>query len=94
MDLLTPNRLLLARNNSRCPVNSLRMSGDYQAVINQNNELQEVWFKSWLKSYVPSLMHHPKWFNNDKDAMVGDVVLFLKSDREFDRQYQYGIIMV
>ena len=93
MDLLTPNRLLLARNNNRCPINSLRMSGDYQAIINQNNELQEVWFKSWLKSYVPSLMHHPKWFNNDKDAMVGDVVLFLKSDREFDRQYQYGIIV-
>ena len=23
---------------------------------------------------------------------VGDIVLFLKSDREFDEQYQYGIV--
>ena len=23
---------------------------------------------------------------------MGDVVLFLKSEREFDRQYQYGIV--
>ena len=23
---------------------------------------------------------------------VGDVVLFLKSDKEFDKQYQYGIV--
>ena len=26
------------------------------------------------------------------ETHVGDVVLFLKSDKEFDKQYQYGIV--
>ena len=27
-------------------------------------------------------MHHPKWFVNDKDLKEGDVVLFLKNEKE------------
>ena len=37
-------------------------------------------------------MDQPKWFDSSRDSNVGDVVLFLKSDKEFDRQYQYGVI--
>ena len=37
-------------------------------------------------------MFQPKWFKSDKDPKIGDVVLFLKSDKEFDKIYQYGII--
>ena len=37
-------------------------------------------------------MDHPKWFDTSRDSKIGDVILFLKSDKEFDRQYQYGII--
>ena len=37
-------------------------------------------------------MIHPKWFRSDIDPQVGDVVLFLKSDKEFEKLYQYGII--
>ena len=37
-------------------------------------------------------MRQPKWFMSDRDTKVGDVVLFLKSDKEFDRQYQYGMV--
>ena len=39
------------------------------------------------------LMLQPKWFNSDRDCKVGDVVLFLKSEKEFDKQYQHGIIV-
>ena len=52
----------------------------------------QVWFKSWLISYVPSLVHQPKWFDSDKDVTVGDVVLFLKSEKEFEHLYQYGLV--
>ena len=54
--------------------------------------MYEAWFKAWLISYVPSLMFQPKWFQSDKDPKVGDIVLFLKSDKEFDKHYQYGKI--
>lgn len=92
IDLVTPNRLLLARNNDRCPVGTLSVSDDPSKIIQKNNEIFLVWFRAWLISYVPSLMFQPKWFQSDRDPKVGDVVLFLKSDKEFAKTYQYGII--
>ena len=89
IDLITPNRLLLARNNERCPTGSVTVTENVEKIIQQNNDIFEVWFRSWLISYLPS---EPKWFKSDRDPKVGDVVLFLKSDREFDKQYQYGLI--
>ena len=92
IDLITPNRLLFARNNDRCPAGTLVVSNDLGKLIEQNNKLFTVWFRAWLVSYVPSLMLQPKWFNSDRDPKVGDVVLFLKSDKEFEKIYQYGMI--
>ena len=37
-------------------------------------------------------MSQPKWYKSDRDSKVGDVVLFLKFEKEFDKQYQYGIV--
>ena len=51
-----------------------------------------VWFRAWLTSYVPTLVMQPKWFCSDRDLKKGDVVLFLKSDKEFNKQYQFGMI--
>ena len=90
--LLTPNRLLLARNNDRCPTGHIIVTGDIGKIIQNNNKVFEAWFKSWLISYVPTLMIQPKWFNSDRDPKKGDVILFLKSDKEFNKKYQYGII--
>ena len=93
IDLLTPNRLLLARNNDRCPAGPLNVSEDVGKMLDQNNDLYEAWFKTWLVSYVPTLMFQPKWYKSDRDPKIGDVILFLKSEKEFDKQYQYGIIV-
>ena len=92
LDLLTPNRLLLARNNARCPAGPLIVTEDVGKIIPQNNAVFEVWFRSWLTSYVPTLMFQPKWFNSDYDPKVGDIVLFLKSEKDFEKIYQYGMI--
>ena len=37
-------------------------------------------------------MLQPKWLNSDRNSKVGDVVLFPKSDKEFNKHYHYGII--
>ena len=92
LDLITPNRLLLARNNNRCPVSPLTVTEDVGRIINRNNDIFKVWFEAWLISYVPTLMHQPKWYKSDRDPKVGDIILFLKSEKEFDKQYQYGRI--
>ena len=44
-------------------------------------------------SHVPSLIDQPKWFVTDRSIAIGDVVLFLKSEKQFDLQYQYGLVV-
>ena len=92
LDLLTPNRLLLGRNNNRCPTAPLVLSSDVRKIVQTNQEIFSVWFRSWLISYVPTLVPQPKWFQTNKSISVGDVVLFSKSDKEFENVYQYGMV--
>ena len=92
LDLLTPNRLILGRNNSRCPTAPLVLSSDVRKIIQSNADIFNVWFQSWLVSYVPTLVPQPKWFQTTRNISVGDVVLFSKSDKEFENIYQYGIV--
>ena len=78
LDILTPNRLLLGRNNDRCPTAPLELSQDHKRIIETNLRIFKAWFHSWLVSYVPTLIERPKWHEDDKEIVVGDVILFLK----------------
>ena len=93
LDVLTPNRLLLGRNNCRNPTVPLQLSGDLKKIVKSNAQIFESWFKEWLISFVPSLVQQPKWFSTERSVTVGDVVIFKKSDKEFEKNYQYGIIV-
>ena len=92
MDLLTPNRLRLGRNNSRSPTGSMVVTSDPDKIFISNQAVYDTWFENWLLSHVPKLMSQPKWFSTDKDLQKGDVVLFLKQDSVISSRYQYGII--
>ena len=61
-------------------------------IIQTNADIFKTWFRAWLISYVPTLVERPKWHKTDREVKIGDIVLFLKSDREYDLQYQYGIV--
>ena len=67
-------------------------TGNYSKIIEKNTDIFKAWFKAWLVSYVPTLIERPKWHTSDKDLKVGDIVLFLKSEKEFEKEYQYGIV--
>ena len=92
LDLITPNRLLLGRNNNRSPTEPLVLSTDVKKIISTNASIFKVWFKAWLVSCVPVLIEQPKWFKNSASIQVGDVVLFLKNEKELETQYQYGMV--
>ena len=89
LDLLTPNRLMLGRNNDRSRSGALKVTGRVDKIIEANNEVYNVWFECWLKIYVPMLMKKSKWCSSDRKLMVGDVVLFMK---EYANQYKYGLV--
>ena len=38
------------------------------------------------------LIESPKWFKYGRSMAEGDVVMFLKSEKEFENLYQYGIV--
>ena len=94
MDLLTPNRLMLGRNNERSPSVPLYVTSDPEKIITRNAEIVNAWFEYWLASYVPKLIDRPKWFKSDENLKEGDVVLFLKKECEYAGNYQYGIVKV
>ena len=88
MDVLTPKRLLLGRNNDRSPSGHVRITNDPV----RNKEIMTTWFEVWMISYVPTLMEQPN-LNGIKviDVMVGGVVLFMKKEKEYAGYYQYGM---
>ena len=94
MDLLTANRLRLGRNNDRSPIGPIMLTNNPDKFLFTNKKLFNTWFQCWLISHVSKLMHHPKWFQTDRDVKVGDVVLFSKQENQLSSTYQYGMISV
>ena len=92
-DIITPNRLRLGRNNERSPAGIVTVTNDPARICQHNANVFNTWFEAWLVSHVPKLMVQPKWFNNDRDLKVGDIVLFLKNEKELCNQYQYGKVI-
>ena len=92
MDLITPNRLKLGRNNSRSPIGNLTITNDADKIIEHNRKIFNTWFENWLISHVPKLVNQPKWYNSDEHLKEGDVVLFLKHDSILSSTYQYGMV--
>ena len=92
LDVLTPNRLKLGRNNNRSPVGPLLVTGKSSRFMKENSRIFNSWFEHWLISYVPSLMRQQKWFDDDERLSAGDIVVFLKKEGELNVTYQYGMI--
>ena len=74
LDLITPNRLRLARNNNRSPVGPLDVTGRIDKLLQLKTEAFQAWWECWLTSALPKLGPTPKWFRNDEDIQVGDIV--------------------
>jgi hypothetical protein len=92
LDLITPNRLLLGRNNDRSPIGNMSVTESYDKIIASNAKIFNSWFENWLVTHVPQLMDQPKWFKVGRDLKEGDVVLFLKHESEISNIYQFGIV--
>ena len=47
------------------------------------------WF-TWLTSFAPFIMDWPKGHKSDQKLNLGDIVLFLKGEKESDKKHQYS----
>ena len=72
LDLITPNRLLLGRNNDRSPIGNMSVTESYDKIIASNAKIFNSWFENWLVSDVPQLMDQHKWFKVGLDLKEGE----------------------
>ena len=81
-DLITPNRLLLGRNNRRALGGYAKVSGPSR-LMDQMENVYKSWWTVWKNEKLLDYIPQPKkWQKNNGDVKIGDVVIFLKSDKD------------
>ena len=89
LDLITPNRLMLGRNNDRA-IDGLILCDNPTKILKDNEKVFDTWFDVWLTVHVPKLVKQTKWYVSDQIS-VGDVVLFVKHESTLTNRYTYGL---
>ena len=81
-DLLTPNRIILGRNNQRALSGFCRIEGPSR-LIDQMNKVFDAWWKVWrnecLVKYIPQ---PPLWNKTTYQPKPGDIVIFTKDGKD------------
>ena len=70
---LTPSLILLLRGNACEPI--LESENIPKVYHRQAQFLADLFWKRWLREYVPSLQQRQKWFLPQRNLTVGDLVL-------------------
>ena len=82
VDLITPSRLLLGRNNRRA-LGGFATITSTSRLITQMDEIYEVWWKVWRSEKLVDFIPQPsKWKTTNEQLQKGDIVIFLKADKD------------
>ena len=95
LDLITPNRLIVGRNNRRAPRGYATIATPGK-ILQQHEAIKEKWWDVWkteaLSEFIPG---NSKWRTDKVPPSEGDIVMFLKSGHDsrfgFDN-WRLGII--
>jgi len=92
-NVLTPNRLLLGRNNKRSLTGPLVIDSTPSHILDRISTAQEEWYRIFVKQlhlFVPS----PKWFTSDQ-IKDGDIVLFFMDVhfKSANTKWHYGWVI-
>ena len=89
-EILTPNRLLLGRNNFRSLERIDRSGTNLDKVTEKHHEIQKLFFELLLKN-IFELVPQPKWFKNDEDLKIDDVVLFIYKESAYTSEHHWRL---
>ena len=74
--VLTPNMLLLMKSNSCIPSGIFKKTDIYaRRWWKQVQYLANVFWRRWIREYLPTLQMRPKWQRPNTDIRKGDIVL-------------------
>ena len=80
LDVITPSRLLLGRNNRRAMSGYPRIDTPSR-MMKQQDELYDLWWEVWRKERLADFIPQPnKWRTNSVEMKVGDIVAFVKEE--------------
>ena len=78
---LTPNHLLLMKDNSPLPPDIFQESDLYvRRRWRQVQYLSDIFWKRWSKEYLHTLQTRQKWTKPMRDAKCGDIVLVMEEN--------------
>ena len=88
--LVTPNRLLMGRNNYRVPVGDM-VELPPQQMLDRHNKITRMILNTIIENQT-SLMHRAKWTKDDKEPEVGDIVMFTLVENDVRQDWKLGKI--
>ena len=89
---LTPNKLLLLKSNASLPLGIFtKTESYYKRWWRQTQYLANVFWRRWLKEYLPTLQARDKWFKTHTNLKVGDIVLIVDEPNRRG-QWPLGIV--
>ena len=81
-DLITPNRLMLGRNNRRSPSGAAKLANPSR-LLKQQCLVEQAWWETWRRERLADYIPQPRrWQTNSPQPKKGDIVVFLKEDKE------------
>ena len=92
LEALTPNHLLQLRpGNDITPGNFDKNDGYSRKRWKQIQHMASLFWKRWLKEYLPRLQERQKWCVTKRNVMEGDIVLIVESNHK--NSYCLGKVM-
>ena len=89
---LTPNHLLLLRTGPDLPPGQFVKQDLHKRRWRQVQYLADIFWRRWLKEYLPSLQERHKWFNPKHNVGTGDLVL-VKNDQTPRHHWPLGLVV-
>ena len=91
LEALTPNMLLLNRPSNCYPPGELHDADRYNKRWKQAQYLSNVFWKRWIKEYLPLLQERQKWLMPQRNLAVGDLILVVDDNASRGR-WSKGIV--
>ena len=71
----------------------MRLPTTVRGQLEAISKMYKAWFNIWAQTYVPRLIYQPKWFQTDRDLVVGDMVYFQRRDQAVgEPKWTLGIV--
>ncbi|XP_074645898.1 uncharacterized protein LOC141902157 [Tubulanus polymorphus] len=93
LEPLTPNHLLILRSGPTLPPGSFSQRDSYvRRRWRQVQYLADVFWRRWVREYLPLLQKRQKWFNPQRNFVEGDIVL-VKDDQSHRSSWPLGRVI-